>query len=274
MEFCDHILKGLKVMTLQQFNIYPILTPCRLAATVNVAGVYFNGPTNNGVKATLTVTAGVLTIDGVIVLLGDRVLLQNQTNAFENGIYICTVQGALGVSAILQRADDYQNIEQIRAGQSVNIGAGLTNAGSIWVTIEPLPAHLGIDALTFAAAPAAGLGTIASQNANAVAITGGTITGITDLAVADGGTGASTGPLALTNLGVRRATTAAFAGGGTTNAFAAVGVVATDKVTANILASTNNVALTKLVPGAGILTATFSADPGAGTTLNWVAMPA
>ena len=36
------------------------------------------------------------------------------------------------------------------------------------------------------------LGTISSQNANAVAITGGTISGITDLAVADGGTGAST----------------------------------------------------------------------------------
>lgn len=37
-----------------------------------------------------------------------------------------------------------------------------------------------------------GLGTIATQNANNVSITGGSITGITDLAVADGGTGAST----------------------------------------------------------------------------------
>jgi hypothetical protein len=37
-----------------------------------------------------------------------------------------------------------------------------------------------------------GLGTIATQDANNVAITGGSITGITDLAVADGGTGAST----------------------------------------------------------------------------------
>ena len=36
------------------------------------------------------------------------------------------------------------------------------------------------------------LGTMASQSASAVAITGGTITGITDLTVADGGTGAST----------------------------------------------------------------------------------
>lgn len=36
-----------------------------------------------------------------------------------------------------------------------------------------------------------GLGTMATQNSNSVSITGGTITGITDLAVADGGTGTS-----------------------------------------------------------------------------------
>ena len=38
----------------------------------------------------------------------------------------------------------------------------------------------------------ASLGTMATQNASSVAITGGTITGITDLTVADGGTGSST----------------------------------------------------------------------------------
>ena len=57
-------------------------------------------------------------------------------------------------------------------------------------------------------------GTIASQNASAVAITGGSITGISDLAVADGGTGASSAAGARTNLGAVATTTQIIAGGG------------------------------------------------------------
>jgi len=47
-----------------------------------------------------------------------------------------------------------------------------------------------------------GLGTIATQAADNVAITGGSITGITDIAVADGGTGASDVATARQNLGL------------------------------------------------------------------------
>jgi len=47
-----------------------------------------------------------------------------------------------------------------------------------------------------------GLGSIATQASSSVAITGGSIAGITDLAVADGGTGASTAANARTNLGL------------------------------------------------------------------------
>jgi hypothetical protein len=48
----------------------------------------------------------------------------------------------------------------------------------------------------------ANIGTLASQNANAVAITGGIITGISPIAVSAGGTGATAASAARANLGI------------------------------------------------------------------------
>lgn len=67
-------------------------------------------------------------------------------------------------------------------------------------------------------------------------------------------------------------TTEAYGGGGTSNAFTATGLTANSIVTAVILASTNSVAIAKAVPSADTLTVTFTADPGASTTVSWIAI--
>ena len=65
-------------------------------------------------------------------------------------------------------------------------------------------------------------------------------------------------------------TTASFAGGGTTNTYTATGLTSSCVGTAVILASTNSVSITKAVPGTNTLAITFSADPGAATTVNYL----
>ena len=67
------------------------------------------------------------------------------------------------------------------------------------------------NAITITGGSATGLGNFGASNA---IITGGTITGITDLTVADGGTGASTAADARTNLGAAASATNVIAGSG------------------------------------------------------------
>lgn len=158
--------------TFQQYNISPWLTPVRLVATSNQSGTYNNGPSNNGVGATFTYATGALTIDSVTVNVGDRILFAGQSSALQNGIYVCNVAGATGVAAVLQRSADQQCNEQLHAGQYVSVAAGTVLAGTAFVLVEPLPAHLGIDNLVWDSNPAAGAVTFSggASTANALAV--------------------------------------------------------------------------------------------------------
>lgn len=78
--------------------------------------------------------------------------------------------------------------------------------GSVWEKVDNTDLVTSVagrtGAVTLTTADISGLGTIATQASSNVSITGGSITGITDLALADGGTGASTASDARTNLGL------------------------------------------------------------------------
>ena len=113
----------------------------------------------------------------------------------------------LGTAALADDAVTYAKLQNVSATDKL-LGRSTAGAGNV----EEIPLTAAGRALLDDADAATqratlGLGTIATQAASAVAITGGTITGgtitgITDLAVADGGTGASDAANARANLGL------------------------------------------------------------------------
>ena len=149
--------------SLGQTVLFNDLTPARVVSLTNVAGTYYNGPNNNGVGATLTIAASSLTIDSVVLIVGDRVLLQNQSSSYQNGVYIVQF---ITSTVVLERAFDQQSLEQLKAGQFILIGAGTVNAGSAFCLVEPLPQAIGVNAFVFVSSPlSAALGTAGAKAA-------------------------------------------------------------------------------------------------------------
>jgi hypothetical protein len=137
-------------MTTTSYNIYQQITSVRLASTINITGDYFNGALNNGVGATLTaLTEGALSLDGVLVEVGDRLLLKDQTSANQNGLYVVQSPGSVMGLWMLERAPDFQSLEQLKVGQYFSVGAGNTFEGSMYVLVEPLPSTIGMGTFNF-----------------------------------------------------------------------------------------------------------------------------
>jgi hypothetical protein len=122
--------------------------PTADAATLtNVAGVYANGA--SGVGATFTVTAtGVFAADGYNVNAGDRVFFNNQTAVLQNGLYLCTTQGAAGVQAVFTRDTTLDTSAKFK-GAIILVGeTSATLNGAIYLSNVPAPV-IGTDPLTF-----------------------------------------------------------------------------------------------------------------------------
>lgn len=82
-----------------------------------------------------------LSMDGVTLATGDRVLLKNQTTASENGIYIVVASGAA------PRATDADTSAEVR-NMIVGVESGTVAADTIWQLITDNPT-LGTTSLSF-----------------------------------------------------------------------------------------------------------------------------
>ena len=128
--------------------------------TGNLNATYNNGTA--GVGATLT-NAGTLvafTPDGVVASVNDRILVYNQTNQAENGVYVVTTVGSGAVAWVLTRSSDTDNYalkdpDGLGNGDAFFVASGNTGAGETYVCNTEGVITFGTTAITFAQVSAA-----------------------------------------------------------------------------------------------------------------------
>jgi hypothetical protein len=123
-------------------------------STGNLNATYNNGTA--GVGATLT-NAGALvafTPDGTVASVNDRILVYNQTNQAENGVYVVTTVGSGAVAWVLTRASDadtyaLKSPTGLGNGDAFFITSGATGAGETYVCNTVGVITFGTTAITF-----------------------------------------------------------------------------------------------------------------------------
>ena len=83
------------------------------------------------------------TVDGVTLAVGDRILIKDQSNASENGIYVVNLTGAP------TRSNDFDSNSDATTGVTVFVSEGDTNANSAWSIGSNDPLVLGTDDIYF-----------------------------------------------------------------------------------------------------------------------------
>jgi hypothetical protein len=167
------------------------------AATIADLGsvTYNNGA--SGVGATLT-NAGAqtaLVVDGYTAQIGDRILVKNQTNQTQNGIYVVTATGSVSSNWVLTRSTDTNTGAEL-FGAAVYIDGGNTEANTGWTQTTPGTIVVGTTNVTWA--QFSGSGTYTAGNG--ITIVGNAISLSTPVTIANGGTGQSTAQAAFNAL--------------------------------------------------------------------------
>lgn len=163
--------------------------------TGNLTATYNNGTA--GVSATLTNagTLGPFVPDGVTASISDRILIYNQTNAVQNGVYVVTTVGTGASSWVLTRAADantygVKSPTALGAGDAFYVTSGNTGAGETYVCNTPGTIVFGSTNITFVQVSAAQV----YQAGTGISLTNTTISLVSPVAVATGGTGLTSTP--------------------------------------------------------------------------------
>lgn len=144
-----------------------------------IRGMIIKDAVDAASTANVTLATPGASIDGVTLTSGDRVLLKNQTNGTENGIYVWT-----GASSLLTRASDADGTggqgSELRGGTTVYVASGTANGDKAFVISSPnADVAIGTDAITWTQF---GGGGSSYTNGNGLQLTGNSFSILLDTA--------------------------------------------------------------------------------------------
>jgi hypothetical protein len=108
----------------------------RAATTANLTATYANGSSGVGATLTNSGTQAAFTVDSIVLSVGERVLVKNQSTAFQNGIYTVTTAGTVSTNWVLTRAIDNDSnvtVLEIEGGDFCFVQEGTVNADNGFV---------------------------------------------------------------------------------------------------------------------------------------------
>ena len=243
--------------------------------TGNLNATYNNGTAGVGATLTNAGTLGAFTPDGTVASVNDRILIYNQTNAFENGVYTVTTVGDGSTPWVLTRATDADSYalkspNALGEGDAFFITSGATGAGETYVCNTVGTITFGTTAITFtqvSSAPVYTAGTGLTLSGTQFSLT-------TPVITANGGTGltsfTSGGAVYATSTSALTTGTLPIASGGTnaTTASAAFNNLSPITTTGDLIIGDGANSATRLAIGNNgyILTSN-------GTTATWGPAP-
>jgi hypothetical protein len=122
--------------------------------TGNLTATYSNGVAGVGATLTNAGTQSAFAPDGPTASIGDRVLIYNQTNAYENGVYEVSVVGSGSTNWVLTRTSDADTYainspNSLDQGSAFFVTSGNTGAGETYVCNTVGTITFGVTNITF-----------------------------------------------------------------------------------------------------------------------------
>jgi hypothetical protein len=134
--------------------------PVRVESPINLNATYNNGTAGVGATLTNAGTQAALVVDGVTVNVADRVLVYEQTNQTQNGVYVVTDAGSGSTNWVLTRASDadtygFAGPDTLSEGSTFFVQQGATGAGETYTCNTVGTITFGTTNITFAQISAA-----------------------------------------------------------------------------------------------------------------------